>query len=316
MKKVITLLLTLCMILTSFSACGDSEASPSTEPTLDKSAMEKMSASEILCAYFHDTVKANPQLDCKGLANRLSLHEFFDTMELNIYTQEWGNPDTSVYLTDFPENLEITQCDSVSTLSLFMNTDSVFAGYVFSLKEGEDAGAFCDFLKEKILLPQDTGKEIECEAATEGRFVFLVICEKGLKDSLGSNPNRKETPNYILRKLRAAANLGTLVQTIDATAEGSSYNTGVSSTQLIEKDAALSEPMVGYGFSIVLVKVKDQKDVDTVAAEMRSGLNPMKWICVGAESVQVVTHGQYVLGIMASTSECEQIAKTFSEMFS
>ncbi len=331
MKKTIALLLCIFMILPSFSACGGDGGSPtsSPEPTLDAEALEKMTSAEILCAYFREIAKANPDAGTEKLANLLSLHECFDNMALNIYTQEWGNPDNPVYLQNFPEDFTLTQCVRVCMLS-FLPTmqsstatmDFQFAGYLFELKEGEDAGQFCELLKRSVVFPQldksraATDAELELETAVDGNRVFFVLCNKSLKTALGSNPNRKDTAKYILKKLQVDAELNIPVQSIYTNDENSVYFTGVTSTDLLEKDAALAEPMVGFGFSVVLVKVKNVKDVETVVREMENGLDPGKWICVRAENVEVVSCGQYVLGIMSSKEDCARISAAFLEMLS
>lgn len=314
MKKIISLLLIVCMTIISLCACAkDGEMkSQDPDPTLDAAALEKMSAAENLCAYFSATVKANPGENTEKIASRIALHEFFDNMDWNIYTQEWGG-ENAVFLLNFPEDFTLTQCVRVSVISSVLSPESTLSGFVFELKEGEDAAQLCDLLKQNVLFPKDNN-EIGFETAVEGNYVFLAICDNRLKDSLGSNPDRKDSANYLLRKLRLCADMNIPVRTIDATDETGFYNTGIKSTDLIEADAALAEPMMGFGFSVVLVKVKDAKDAQTIAREMESGLNPMKWICTGAESVKVTVCGQYVLGIMSSTEDCERISAAFLQM--
>ncbi len=314
MKRITSLLLIVCMTLISLCACAkDGEMKPQdSEPTLDAAALEKMNAAEILCAYFSAAVKAYPGENTEKIASRIALYEFFDNIEWNIYTQEWGS-ENAVFLSDFPEDFTLTQCVRVSVISSFLSPESTLSGYIFELKEGEDAAQLCELLKQNVVLPQDNN-QIGFETAVEGNYVFLAICDNRLKDSLGSDPDRKDSANYLLRKLRLCADMNAPVRTINATDETGFYNTGVKSTDLIEKDAALAEPMVGYGFSVVLVKVKDAKDAQTVAQEMEGGLNPMKWVCTGAESVKVTVCGQYVLGIMSSTEDCERISAAFLQM--
>ena len=63
-----------------------------------------------------------------------------------------------------------------------------------------------------------------------------------------------------------------------------------------------------------MVEVKDEKDAQKVAKEMESGLNPGKWICVHAEYVSVKACGKYVLGVMSSREECENITSVFESL--
>ena len=41
--------------------------------------------------------------------------------------------------------------------------------------------------------------------------------------------------------------------------------------------------------------------IDEIAAEMKAGINPAKWICVEADDLQVVACGDVVLLIMVSS---------------
>ena len=307
------MLLTVCMVLTGLTACADGtgEKDPATQPPETQALPADLTASEILCVYFSQIAKANPEADTEKLARLLSLHELFDNVPMNIYTQEWGG-EQEVYLLNFPEDFRLTQCVRETTL-MSMEPDSVLSGFIFELKENEDAGQFCELLKNSVVMPESTG-EVECATAVEGNRVFFLLCPKELKDTLGSNPNRKETVNFLLRELMVRVNRSESVQNINTTDENSVYYTGITSTDRIEKEVAVAEPMIGWGFSVVLVKVRDEKDAQAVAQEMEKGLNPGKWICVHAESVKVTSCGRYVLGIMAGKDECESISEAFLEM--
>ena len=47
---------------------------------------------------------------------------------------------------------------------------------------------------------------------------------------------------------------------------------------------------------------------------MATGLDPMKWICMGAESVKVETNGRYVLGVMGKADECNRTTGIFKNL--
>ena len=65
------------------------------------------------------------------------------------------------------------------------------------------------------------------------------------------------------------------------------------------KEAVVYEPMIGsIAFSMVLVRVNDSDDAEAIAKEMKENINPSKWVCVGADDIQVVGYGDVVMFIM------------------
>lgn len=74
--------------------------------------------------------------------------------------------------------------------------------------------------------------------------------------------------------------------------------TGLDSAEKIT-DAAVYEPMTGsQAFSLVLVRVADAGDAQTVARQMKDNIDPRKWICAGADEVMAAGYRDTVLFIM------------------
>ncbi len=86
---------------------------------------------------------------------------------------------------------------------------------------------------------------------------------------------------------------------IDLTnADDVKYNTGLDNADLIS-EASVSETMIGsQAYSMVLVRVKNAEDAQSVAESMKNGINPNKWVCVGADDLRVVAYGDLVLLVM------------------
>ena len=79
------------------------------------------------------------------------------------------------------------------------------------------------------------------------------------------------------------------------------YYTGLSDVSKI-KEVAISEAMIGsQAYSLVLVRLNQSKDAETVANEMLQGINPRKWICVEADDLQGAAQGDVVMLIMESS---------------
>lgn len=85
------------------------------------------------------------------------------------------------------------------------------------------------------------------------------------------------------------------------------YYTGLSDISKV-KEAVASETMIGsQAYSLVLVKLNDADDAESVANEMLKGIDPRKWICVEADDLQVVSHDDVILLIMVSSTFEESV---------
>lgn len=81
------------------------------------------------------------------------------------------------------------------------------------------------------------------------------------------------------------------------------YNAGLTLEQGELVDAGvLSESMTGsQAYSLVLLRLKDAADAQTVADAMLENINPAKWVCVAADVQRVVAFDDKVLYVMANS---------------
>lgn len=92
------------------------------------------------------------------------------------------------------------------------------------------------------------------------------------------------------------------------------YNTGLDNADMI-KEAAVFEPMMGsIAFSMVLVRVNDAADAETVAEQMKANIDPRKWVCVEANDILVAGYCDVVMFIMLDSSS-GLTAQSFVEAF-
>lgn len=74
------------------------------------------------------------------------------------------------------------------------------------------------------------------------------------------------------------------------------------------KEASASEAMIGsQAYSLVLVRVKDSKDAEAVANDMKKGIDQRKWICVEADDLRVVAYQDVVMLMMVSTDLADTV---------
>lgn len=81
------------------------------------------------------------------------------------------------------------------------------------------------------------------------------------------------------------------------------YNTGLDAEQAALVDAGVkSESMTGsQAYTLVLLRVKDPTDAQTVADTMLEKMDPARWVCVMADKMRVATFDDKVLFVMTSS---------------
>ncbi len=85
-------------------------------------------------------------------------------------------------------------------------------------------------------------------------------------------------------------------------------------TKIEYKEAIASESMTGsIAHSVVLVRVKDNTDVEKAMTKIKENVNPRKWICVEAENVIVKNKGNLIILIMANES-ADEIEEGFDNL--
>ena len=81
--------------------------------------------------------------------------------------------------------------------------------------------------------------------------------------------------------------------------------------------ALASDAMIGsIAHSVVLLKLPEGSDGDSVAASIKANANPRKWICVEAEKVSDVHKNGVVLLVMSDTATADAIVANFNYLMS
>ena len=93
-----------------------------------------------------------------------------------------------------------------------------------------------------------------------------------------------------------------------------SYFTGLSDASKIT-DVCVYEPMMGsQAFSLVMVRTAEGVDTKAVAEEMKTNIDPRKWICVGADEIMAAGYADTVMFIMVD-SQMGLSAQTYVDAF-
>lgn len=91
-----------------------------------------------------------------------------------------------------------------------------------------------------------------------------------------------------------------MLMNTEVTEENVEYFLGT--TEVEYEEALASESGVGsIAHSVVLVRVKDNADIEDIKTKIKESVNPRKWVCVGVEEDDVVVKnkGNLIILIMA-----------------
>lgn len=109
-----------------------------------------------------------------------------------------------------------------------------------------------------------------------------------------------------INEKHAAVELPLMSMTLDLSdLDGLTYNTGLTSADKVA-EAAVSEPMMGQPYSLVLVRVKDAADAEAVAKEMLEKIDTRKWVCMEADTKTAAYYGDVVMFFMVSSEFAAQ----------
>lgn len=104
-----------------------------------------------------------------------------------------------------------------------------------------------------------------------------------------------------------------MLTNIEVTTENVEMYLGTSDIEY-EKALASESGTGSIAHSVVLVRVKDNADVEAIKEKIKNSVNPRKWICVEAEKVAVESKGNLIILVMSSESNTEKITTSFNNL--
>lgn len=96
----------------------------------------------------------------------------------------------------------------------------------------------------------------------------------------------------------------------EVTSSNSKYYLGIENMQLSE--ALASEPLISSSaHSVVLLRVNNDSDIDKIKADIKSNVDPRKWICVGVAQEDVIVDNIDNLIILIMDRESDKLHEAF-----
>lgn len=89
----------------------------------------------------------------------------------------------------------------------------------------------------------------------------------------------------------------------------------LGTTDIEYEEALASESGVGsIPHSVVLVRVKENADINAIKTKIKDSVNPRKWVCVEAEKVVVENRGNLIILIMSSSDNVDKLLTGFNNL--
>ena len=126
--------------------------------------------------------------------------------------------------------------------------------------------------------------------------------------------HEKNSLEGIMERVYDGIETGTVVTT-EITEDRAEYFLGLKSLENIERAIASEAMMSSIAHSICLVQVKEGGDVEAIKEEIRTSVNPRKWICVGVERDEIIVEnrGNLIL-LVIDANEPEKFAENFKAL--
>ena len=149
-------------------------------------------------------------------------------------------------------------------------------------------------------------------------IIFILVSGSGNKGN--GNKGNVETPkdiNDIINTINknnknVLPELETMKVDIKNIDEVTSY-TGLKTNDGIES-IVVSEPLItAQAYSVAIVKVKANADVEKIKQEMLDNIDMRRWICVSAEQLYITNSGNVIFSVMADKDIAKVVYNDFKK---
>ena len=149
-------------------------------------------------------------------------------------------------------------------------------------------------------------------------IIFILVSGSGNKGN--GNKGNVETPidvNDIINTINknnknVLPELETMKVDIKNIDEVTSY-TGLKTNDGIES-IVVSVPLItAQAYSVAIVKVKDNADVEKIKQEMLDNIDMRRWICVSAEQLYITNSGNVIFSVMADKDIAKAVYNDFKK---
>ena len=144
-------------------------------------------------------------------------------------------------------------------------------------------------------------------------IIFILVSGSGKKGNVETPKNVNDIINTINKNNKnVLPELETIKVDIKNIDEVTSY-TGLKTNDGIES-IVVSEPLVtAQAYSVAIVRVKDNADVEKIKQEMLDNIDMRRWICVSAEQLYITNSGNVIFSVMVDKDVAKAVYNDFKK---
>ena len=144
-------------------------------------------------------------------------------------------------------------------------------------------------------------------------IIFILVSGSGKKGNVETPKNVNDIINTINKNNKnVLPELETIKVDIKNIDEVTSY-TGLKTNDGIES-IVVSEPLItAQAYSVAIVRVKDNADVEKIKQEMLDNIDMRRWICVSAEQLYITNSGNVIFSVMADKDVAKAVYNDFKK---
>ncbi len=145
-------------------------------------------------------------------------------------------------------------------------------------------------------------------------FIIIILVSSGGNKGGGNTPkNINDIINTINKNNKdVLPELETMKIDVKNIEEVTSY-TGLKTNDGIES-IVVSVPLItAQAYSVAVVKVKDNADVEKIKQEMLDNIDMRRWICVSAEQLYITNSGNVIFSVMADKDIAKAVYNDFKK---
>ena len=144
-------------------------------------------------------------------------------------------------------------------------------------------------------------------------IIFILVSGGGNKGSLKTSKDINNIINTINKNNKnILPELETMKIDIKNIDEVTSY-TGLKTNDGIESIIVSVPVMTAQAYSVAVVKVKDNADVEKIKQEMLDNIDMRRWICVSAEQLYITNSGNVIFSVMADKDVAKAVYNDFKK---
>ena len=144
-------------------------------------------------------------------------------------------------------------------------------------------------------------------------IIFILVSSGGNKGGGNTTKDINDIINTINKNNKdILPELETMKVDIKNIDEVTSY-TGLKTNDGIESIVVSVPVMTAQAYSVAIVKVKDNADVEKIKQEMLDNIDMRRWICVSAEQLYITNSGNVIFSVMADKDIAKAVYNDFKK---